>query len=109
MLAALSQALSVPVTKRSEANAIEANTSDASTSVTKTEEAKSSVSKDSVAKDSTAKQQDQDETSKRELYEGNFGERNKEPVSSFGKFYYSVLLIINLINSTNIIWTEDSK
>ncbi|KAJ8719320.1 hypothetical protein PYW08_011495 [Mythimna loreyi] len=73
VLAVFSQALSVqPLAKRSEAKNLE----------TKDSPGKSPVAKSS-AKSSVAKQKDNNQTSKRELYEGNFGDRNKEQSSKY--------------------------
>ena len=71
------------ITKRSETK-----TEDDNAAVAKNEDAKSSETKITVAK-----QHDKNETSKRELFEGTFGERNKEVVHKLGKCAYSVLLI----------------
>ncbi|KAJ8719951.1 hypothetical protein PYW07_011994 [Mythimna separata] len=75
VLAAFSQGLSVqPLTKRS---------SEAKSLETKDSPAKSPGDKSSPDKSSVAKQKDSNQTSKRELYEGNFGERNKEVPSKY--------------------------
>lgn len=82
MLVALSQALSVqPLTKRSEAKSLVVEKS-----VDEDSPSKSSPDKIPVTKSSSDNQEDDSETSKRDLNEGNFGERNKETVPKYGEF-----------------------